>query len=149
MRVKVLTVVAVLAPLLVVVGVGPAAAAELDVRVTIERVREIRGFGLGDSPDFYAELTIDGETFDNKNTPEQDEQEGDDDITPNWEFARTVDDTAGTIPVTLSIFEEDGFLRGDDDHADITPGGNRDLNFDLTWRSARSPARSSGVVSRW
>jgi len=88
-KVKVLTVVAVLVPLLLVVGMEPAAAAELNVRVTIERVPEIRGFGLGDSPDFYAELTIDGETFDNKNTPEQDEQEGDDDITPNWEFART------------------------------------------------------------
>lgn len=128
----VMTVMTLVVPLSLVVGAEPVAAAELNVRVTIERIREIRGFGLGDSPDFYAVVSIDGEAFDNKNTPEQDEQEGDDDITPNWEFTRAVDDSGGTIPVTLSIFEEDGFLRFDDDHADITPGGNRDLSFDLT-----------------
>src|SRR5687768_4392669 len=77
-KIKVLTVMALLVSLCLMAGVEPAAAAELNVRVTIERVREIRGFGLGDDPDFYAEVSIDGETFDNKNTPEQDEQEGDD-----------------------------------------------------------------------
>jgi hypothetical protein len=131
-KVKILLVMALLVPLSLVVGVQPASAAELNVRVTIERVREIRGFGFGDSPDFYAEVTIDGNRSDNKNTPEQDDQEGDDDITPNWQFTQTVDDAGGTIPLRLSIFEEDGFLRGDDDHADLTPGGNRDLDFDLT-----------------
>jgi hypothetical protein len=130
-KVKILLVMALLVPLSLVVGVQPASAAELNVRITIERVREIRGFGLGDSPDFYAEVTIDGHRSDNKNTPEQDEQEGDDDITPDWQFTRAVDDSSATIPVRLSIFEEDGFLRGDDDHADLTPGGNRDLDFDL------------------
>jgi hypothetical protein len=94
-------------------------------------VKEIRGFGFLDDDDFYAEVTIDGQRFDNKNTPEQDEQEGDDDISPNWELTRSVDDAAGSVPVRLAIFEEDGFLRGDDDHADITPGGNRDLDVDL------------------
>jgi hypothetical protein len=132
MKIRVLTVMALLVSLFLMVGVEPAAAAELDVRVTVERVREVTGFGFGDTPDFYAVVSIDGETFDNKNTPEQDEQEGDDDITPNWQFTRAVDDSAGTIPIAIAIFEEDGFLRGDDEHADISPGGNSDLDFGLT-----------------
>src|SRR6187551_3481513 len=93
-RAKVLLVLALLAPLMLVVGAEPASAAELNVRITIERVKEIRGFGFLDDDDFYAEVTIDGQRFDNKNTPEQDEQEGDDDISPNWELTRSVDDAA-------------------------------------------------------
>lgn len=112
-----------------------AFAADVTVRVTVERIRALDNFGTDVFPedaDFYAVITINGEEFDNKNTPSQDAHEDDNDITPNWEFSKSVDSAAGNVPVTIRVFDEDGFLRGDDDHADLDPGAGRDLELSVT-----------------
>lgn len=111
-----------MAPLLalpLVVASPAAAAPDVEVRVTLERIRLTGGDdGCGD-PDWYAKVTIDGQTFNNEDTPSQDAEEGDPDITPNWEFSRTVDTAAlatpGQVPLSVEIWEEDGgFCFGDD-----------------------------------
>ena len=94
MKIKALSVVALIVSLLVVVVAEPAAAVDVTVRVTIERIRALDNFGSDVFPedaDFYAVVNVDGFEFDNKNSPEQDANEDDDDISPNWEFSRAID----------------------------------------------------------
>lgn len=130
-----------------VVHSQPVAALDVNVRVTIERIRALDDFGLPplfpEAADFYAVVDIDGEEFDNKNTPGQDANEDDDDISPNWEFTKAIDVSTGSIPLTINIFDEDGFLRFDDDQADLDPGPGDgiELSVDLV------PCSISGDVT--
>lgn len=112
----------------------PASAVPMTVRVTIERIRALEGFeGFpGGSADFYAVVTIDGQEFDNEDTPDSDNQEDDDDISPNWEFSRAVDHSRGTVPVSIEIRDEDGFLRAGDDLADVDPTGGSVFDLSVT-----------------
>jgi hypothetical protein len=133
----------------------PASAAELQmtVRVTVER---IAGHDFGEDPDFYAYVEIAGEAFNNEDTPATDPFEDTYTIEPNWEFSKQVPLSSGTVPVYIEIRDEDGFLRFDDDPADVDPDGDdpddptdndddsdQSLSFDLTL----SPCALSGDVN--
>lgn len=134
MKIRFLMALFLVVPLTAVVGVRPVAALDVTVKVTIERIRALDNFGTDVFPedaDFYAVVNIDGVEFDNKNTPSQDANEDDNDISPNWEFSRAIDVSRGTIPVTIDIFDEDGFLRGDDDHADLDANSGRGLELSI------------------
>lgn len=125
-----------------------AAADPLDVKVslTIERVRALDNFGqvtlcpptgcflfgIAEAADFYAVVTLDGEKFDNEaangaNGPFKDM----DDISPNWEFSKTVDISRGEIPVKIEMWDDDSddILRLPDDQADLDPGLGRPLDL--------------------
>jgi hypothetical protein len=130
-KTKLLAAAALAASVYVAVSAQPVAAIDVSVRVTIERIRALDGFGAEDA-DFYAVVNIDGNEFDNKDSPSQDANEDDDDISPNWEFARSVDASRGSIPLTINIFDEDGFLRFDDDHADVDSRPGRGLELSVT-----------------
>ncbi|MFD0784522.1 hypothetical protein ACFQZ8_11430 [Micromonospora azadirachtae] len=102
---------------------SPAAAADLNmtVRVTVERVE---GHDFGEDPDFYSYVEIAGESFNNEDTPATDPFEDTYTIEPNWEFSKQVALSSGTVPIYLEIRDEDGFLRFDDDIADLDPDGD-------------------------
>lgn len=108
------------------------------VRVIIER---IEGEEFGEDPDFYAVITIDGETLNNRRSYVSDRYN----ISPNWEFSKRVDlATRVSIPITIGIRDVDDFLRFEDDHADINPNPRkRDLDLTLTLR----PCSVAGDVS--
>jgi len=105
----------------IVVGIQPIFALNVDVTVIIERIKELKGFGFGDAPDFYAVVTIDGKEKDNKGSKSQKYWSGDNDISPKWPFKQSVDYFKGTIPVKIQVYEADSFLRFDDDYADLHP----------------------------
>jgi len=108
------------------------AAPTISVKVILERIRALDDFEGGGNEDFYACVAINGVEQCNEDTPDQDAQEDDEDITPNWPFSnRNVDAAVGTIPIQVEIRDEDGFLRLDDDHADVTPSSGRNLNITL------------------
>src|SRR5437867_11585905 len=66
------------------------------------------------------------------------------DVSRNWDFAQQVDTTRANIPITIHIGDVDGFLRGDDDTADIKPGSGRDLNMLLDLTTCAVSGDSSG-----
>ncbi|MCU0505847.1 MAG: DUF11 domain-containing protein, partial [Chloroflexi bacterium] len=118
---------------------APAAAdpRPVTVRITIEKVNAIDCFegetvaGCSGEADFYAVVSIDGvelaqsETIDDENNADPD---------PDWVFERVVDAGRGTVPVWVGVYDEDGGLRFDDDHADVSPvqgGDDKDLHLDV------------------
>lgn len=109
------------------IEVGPANPVK--VKTIIERVRGLDNMEgpFGGDPDFYAVVSVDGQEFDNKANAIEDNN----DIRPNWEFSKTVDFNKGSIPITIDIYDEDGGLRGDDDHVDVKPGSGRKLRLSL------------------
>lgn len=130
------------------VGQQAGQSSDLGVRVTIQHVEEL-GCLDGPSwpwcfgyPDFYAVVTIDGTEYDNKasNGPWEDEDE----IWPDWKFTEWVDASPDSIPVIIEIWDEDGFLRGDDDKADINPKGYKHLVLTLTMDSCTVSGDASG-----
>lgn len=124
---------------------APPAASQVSVtvRVTVERLEALDSLDEPGDADFYAVVTIDGEEFNNEDTPETEALEDEDIINPNWEFSKTVDVSVGAIPVRIEIRDEDGFLRLGDDLIDVTSGGGRIL--DLTVNLA--PCSVSGGLS--
>ncbi len=105
---------------------------EVVVRVTIERVRALDcmdgpgepGDWLCDEADFYAQVNLHDVE---QRTPSVES----DDTRPNWEVSARLPLDLGSIPLTLAIYDADGGLRGDDDHADILDGPGRDLQLTL------------------
>ncbi|MGR2751863.1 hypothetical protein [Agromyces arachidis] len=98
------------------------------VSVTVERILLLAGddgAGCG-APDWYVRVDLAGQLFDNEDTPSQDAFEGNDDISPGWEFARTLDPgalaTPGQIPISVEVWEEDGFTCGSDERFDASAG---------------------------
>ena len=94
------------------------------VRLTVERIRLTGGDdGCGD-PDWYVKVFINGQVENNEDTPSQDANEGDPDISPNWEFSRSVDLASladpGRIPLSVELWEEDGGLCFEDDQFDAS-----------------------------
>ncbi|MCS7158705.1 MAG: hypothetical protein N0A16_13410 [Blastocatellia bacterium] len=119
----------------------PVAQAEpfVTVRVVIER---LEGEEFGENPDFYAVITIDGEALNNK--AENDRWEDKYNISPNWEFSKRVDLARGSIPITVEIWDEDGFSRFEDDHVDINPNrSKRNLGLTVNLR----PCSVAGDIS--
>jgi PKD repeat protein len=120
----------------------PAQASHLKVSVTIERVKDIGDLEPGGKSDFYAVVTLNGIEYDEK--PDLCYYNNDDDISPGWYFSSEwVDVAQGSVPVVIEIYDEDGGLRGDDDHADLQWGTG--MNLDLT--VALSPCAVSGDIS--
>jgi hypothetical protein len=134
------------------VGDPPAMAI---ATLTIERVRDIDGsldpdFPFSNEADFYPVVRIAGTEWNGDyggnveaNTGNALVVEGDDDITPNWQFTKQVPISLGSIPVSIEIWDDDAFLTFDDDLADAAPNGGRSL--DLTVNLL--PCSVSGEVS--
>jgi hypothetical protein len=93
------------------------------ITVTVT-VTEVEGSldNVGNS-DFFAAVHINGEK---KGFGPIDE---DDHIRPNWIATVDVPVALGKVPVTIDIFDSDGGLNFEDDHADVDPG--RDLTLNL------------------
>lgn len=118
-----------------------AATSQLEIRIIIESVSakdEIDG--PGSAPDMYAVVNIDGRESNNHTTAIEDQSN----ITPNWQFFDVVDASRKEIPVALSIFDRDGFLRFDDDQVDIASNEGRTLDLLLDLNSCA--VRGDGIV---
>jgi len=124
-----------------------ATPATVTVRLTIDSVTAIDGFEGGGSADFFPKVHLNGGP-EEKRDPVVD----DDDVNPapaDWHFETDVNiDTAiaPNIPITIEIFDADGFLRFDDDKADITPVTNR-KTLALNVNVGAGPCAISGDVS--
>src|SRR3954462_6100559 len=133
-------------------AVSQAAAATKPVTISITSIEQ---FGMDVDPgptqgpigDFYAGVTINGQTLDNFNDrldfgfefgtgfvfpffiP----------LTPPWPFSRTVDDTSGIATVSTELWDQDdcshpfcddtGIFENNDDQVDISPTGSETLAF--------------------
>lgn len=105
----------------------PAASAEHEVTLTIKQVRAVDRADEFSDGDYYARVTIDGETF--KTDPIK--QEGT--IEPNWVFTKKVN--PGTVAIKLEILDKDVSV---DDVIDINRVDNkRDLDFTVNTRNCR------------
>lgn len=92
--------------------------------VTITEVENVSvGDGL-DDPDFYSVITINGASQESASI------DGEDHIFPNWTFAQNVPADQGFVTVRLEIWDDDDFLKFNDDHADTSPAGG-DIDLDL------------------
>jgi len=101
------------------VGVASTAASAEEITVRITRVKALDKIDANSEADFYAQVTIAGETF--KSDPVQDK----DDIRPNWVFTKKV--AAGVHDVKVVIMDKD---VAKDDAVDINRvGSKRDLDF--------------------
>ncbi len=93
------------------------------VTVTVNHVSGDLDPAFNDS-DFYSLLSIDGGGETRSNTIE-----GKNDISPNWQLSKR-NITTQTVPITIKIYDSDGGLTFNDDHADINPNsGSKDLNL--------------------
>lgn len=110
------------------------ATAQSQVKVTI-LIERLRAFGCwgsdtflgcigGEDADFYPRVSIDGSAW--MTRPTIDDQ---DDIRPNWEFSADIDASRVSVPVVIEVWDEDGGLRGDDDHVDLTQAGGDNLEL--------------------
>ena len=122
------------------------------LRVTVERVVALSVFDPvclpfcfeGSGADFYAVVNLDGREEQSNVIDDQD------DISPNnWIFPTVVDLTKPSLSVILQIFDQDGFLRGDDDVAIINPNGGDSLPLQIIPDSQSGPTgcQISGPVS--
>jgi hypothetical protein len=109
---------------------APAKAVEHEVTVSITRVRaldQIDG-GLAGQADFYARVTIAGETF---TTPRL---RGANDIRPDWKFTKKV--PPGSHDIKIQVLDRDPLKP--DDVIDINRVDNkRDLDFKINTKSCR------------
>jgi len=142
---------AALVALILGVSARAYAAPVVSIKVTLERIRALDGFeGFpGGDADFYACVKIAGIEQCNEDTPAQEENEDDDDISPGWEFSnREVDSGAGTVPIEIEIRDEDGGFRLGDDQADVNPGGGRTLAFNVDIASCALSGNVSGTCDQ-
>jgi uncharacterized repeat protein (TIGR01451 family) len=97
-----------------------ANAASVSVTVTILRFIELQNPdpapGQGCCGDYYAKVRING--FSPQTGPEIDDSA---DISPYWTFTMSVDDSLGTIPVQIEMWDSDTFLAAPDDIMDLNP----------------------------
>jgi hypothetical protein len=114
--------------------------------VVVDRVHEnqdgegldqecVLGVCVGDSPDYFAKVSVAGRDSQNRGDRIDNEEE----INPGWVFGNTVG-TTGSAPVRIEIWDHDGLyddritLRGADDQSDIDSTGEEDdqaLEFDV------------------
>lgn len=105
-------------------GALPALADEIIIR--IEHVRALDQIDPTTSPDFYAQVTVDGRVY---KTPRIRNAA---DIRPNWVI--TADVPRGTSNVNLAILDKDVLKK--DDLIDVNRiDGKRDLDFRVNTRS--------------
>ncbi len=112
-----------------------------EVRVIVESVDALDDMdGPASSPDMYASVSINGRPSDNKIWRIEDQRN----ISPNWQFFEIVENSQGEIKIVLSIYDEDGFLRGDDELVDIASNAERELN--LTVNTNTCAVEGDGVI---
>ena len=93
--------------------------------------------------DFYAQISVAGQTF--TEAMQLDKAS----ISPAWKTLKFVRNTATQIPIRYQLWDEDGVLRGGDDHIDINPRSKvRDLNFSFSVGSHNLSGDISGVHDR-
>lgn len=93
--------------------------------------------------DFYAQITVAGQTF--TEAMQLDKAS----ISPAWQTVKFVRNTATQIPIRYQLWDEDGVLRGGDDHIDINSRSKvRDLNFSFAVGSHNLSGDVSGVHDR-
>jgi hypothetical protein len=125
-----------------VVIMTPPASAEPNVKVsvTLQRIRALASSeeGLCGTLDWYAKVWINGQEFNNEDSPSQDELEGNADISPDWEFSKEVDvatldqsDGVAKVPVKIEVWDEDGFLCLGDDQYDASPTASKAIEFSV------------------
>lgn len=106
------------------------------ITITVNRVHALDNIdGPFGNADFYPVIRIAGEEFTTGYIGDKN------DISPNWTFRKTVKRSAGTVPITIDIWDSDGGLRGSDDHADINPANGRTLS--LTYNIANGSVTGS------
>ena len=94
---------------------------------------------LGD-PDFYAVVTIEGNPY--LETTQFDRAA----ITPSWTSCRFLPPGTDKAAVVYSLFDEDGAVRGDDDHCDINPDvGILDLSLSFSLADVSRSVTTEGV----
>src|SRR5436190_5768689 len=115
-----------------------ANAAPVNVTVTVLRFIEVQNpdpqIGQGCCGDYYASVNINGAGFEDSGSIDDKA-----DVSPYWRFTKSVDDSLGTIPIKIRIWDADSLAAAPDDIMDINPtDGVQTLtvNFDLhngTW----------------
>jgi hypothetical protein len=125
----------------VVIPARVSAATPVTVRVTIKRVIADDSFDSTSDADFYARVWF---ASDLQTTSPVD---GDDSPSPNWQLQTTIDyDQIATLPIRVSIWEDDGGLNFGDDHADINAiDGKADI--DLTLHLDKVPCYLDGDLT--
>ncbi|HEU4912768.1 MAG TPA: hypothetical protein VFV76_12800 [Actinomycetes bacterium] len=116
------------------VTAAPAASAvpaTAHVTVVIEKVSALDELDGGGEADFYPEVYIGGQSSGGPHLEITDRNN----IQPNWTFSADVPFTSAvsTAAVRIEIYDADGFLRFERDHADVTTG-DADRNLDLSVR---------------
>jgi hypothetical protein len=126
--------------MLVVLTPPASAAPNVKVSVTLQRIRALASSeeGLCGTVDWYAKVWINGEEFNNEDSPSQDELEGNSDISPDWEFSKEVDvatldqsDGVAKVPVKIEVWDEDGVLCLGDDQYDASPTASKAIEFSV------------------
>ena len=105
-----------------------AAPFPVTVRVTIEAVDALEDLdGACGQADFFAQVNIN-----NGGVQTQGPIDGDDHITPDWQFPGNATwDTGVSVPITINLKDDDDtFCLGDDD-IDINPGGGVGLSINV------------------
>ena len=97
----------------------------------LERIRALDDYEGGGNEDFYACVAINGVEQCNEDTPTRTRRRTTRTSPRTGRSNRNVDAAVGSIPIQVEIRDEDGFLRLDDDHADVTPSSGRNLNITL------------------
>jgi hypothetical protein len=120
-----------------------AAAADPEVSIKITKVRALDRADEFSDGDYFARVTIDGETF----QTEPVKQEGS--IKPNWAFKKKV--KAGEVKVKLEIIDKD--LSADDPIDINRVDAKRDLDFTVNTKTGRlggfsSPYKVGTTVTR-
>ncbi|HWC10664.1 MAG TPA: hypothetical protein VG455_05520 [Acidimicrobiales bacterium] len=83
--------------------------------------------GPFDDPELYAIVHIDGQRTETEPL-DADELV----LEPNWHFSTLVDANRTSIPIKIEIWDEDGLLKFEDEHADLNPvDGEMDLSLDV------------------
>jgi hypothetical protein len=105
----------------------PAAIQAAEIIITVTDVKAIDAADVFSRPDFFARVTIAGETFSTKVVRNQA------DIKPNWTVRKTV--PRGTHDVKLALFDKD---LTKNEAIDINTRDNkRDLDFRVNTRNCR------------
>ncbi len=138
-RLRAATVLAVVAGSVVAGSATPAHAItfpDVTVRLTVLEIEDL-GDDLDSTSDadFYTMIKFsDGvrtEEFNNEDTDQTDEVEGEEHIHPNWETVFTANPAQGSVSLDLTVKDEDGGLNFDDDTADVIPDGTISLKIGL------------------
>lgn len=136
---------AALALCLATLGAAPARALDPDtLTVVVESFTVETPMDLGGVGQFYAEVTIDGETQDNRDTPRWAES-----AVVNWRFSQDVSgDDARWIPVRIRLFDQDIWPEPDD-VIDLDPDdGDIAIDFFVDrWTGYWSGDAQTGVAS--